>query len=40
MTLYRLQKKGEVRRDGHTWFTVSGTMNPGVGAPGSEAVKH
>jgi hypothetical protein len=36
MTLYRLQREGRVRRQGHTWFIVPETMNPGVAAPGSE----
>jgi hypothetical protein len=34
MTLYRLQKEGLVRRDGHTWFITEKGMNPGVAAPG------
>jgi hypothetical protein len=34
MTLYRLAKEGLVRRNGHTWFVVLETTNPGVAAPG------
>lgn len=34
MTLYRLARAGLVRRDGHTWFIVPETVNPGVAAPG------
>src|SRR5262249_12063494 len=36
MTLYRLLKKRQVRRAGHTWFIVAQAMNPGVSAPGLE----
>ncbi len=39
MTLYRLLKKGLVRRDGRTWFFVppeSETENPGAATPGSQ----
>jgi hypothetical protein len=38
MTLYRLLKRNEVRRKGHTWFFVppkAGTKNPGASTPGS-----
>lgn len=35
MTLYRLAEKGLARRDGHTWFAVPETANPGGDAPGS-----
>jgi hypothetical protein len=37
MTLYRLQKDGVVRREGHTWFLApehAEKRNPGVAAPG------
>lgn len=34
MTLYRLQKEGLVRRDGHTWFITEKGMNPGAVTPG------
>lgn len=34
MTLYRLQKDGLVRRDGHTWFITEKVMNPGAVTPG------
>lgn len=37
MTLYRLLKANQVRRDGHIWFfgpPSAETKNPGVGAPG------
>ncbi|WP_146604483.1 hypothetical protein [Rhodoplanes roseus] len=37
MTLYRLSREGEVRREGRNWFIVDKTVNPGVGAPGSES---
>ncbi len=39
MTLWRLSREGLVRRDGHTWFSVSPPAkaeNPGAGAPGSD----
>jgi hypothetical protein len=39
MTLYRLSLDGLVRRKGQTWFIApqaAETMNPGVGAPGSD----
>ena len=31
--LYRLQREGRVRRDGHTWFIVPETVNPGGDTP-------
>ncbi len=35
MSLYRLLKRGQVRRKGHTWFYVSQeTENPGAVTPG------
>jgi len=35
MTLYRLQKDGAVRRDGHVWFLASPEAeNPGADTPG------
>jgi hypothetical protein len=37
MTLYRLARDGLVRRDGHTWFIVPETVNPGGSAPGSSS---
>lgn len=27
MTLYRLAKEGQVRREGHNWFAMSGTLS-------------
>jgi hypothetical protein len=36
MTLYRLSEEGLVRREGHTWFIVQETMNPGATTPGSQ----
>lgn len=34
MTLYRLSREGLVRREGHTWFAVPETVNPGGETPG------
>jgi hypothetical protein len=34
MTLYRLLKREEVRRTGHTWFIAPKAMNPGAATPG------
>ena len=38
MTLYRLLKDGQIRREGHKWFAApqtAGTANPGAQTPGS-----
>jgi hypothetical protein len=34
MTLYRLLKRKDVRRNGHTWFIAPKAMNPGAATPG------
>jgi hypothetical protein len=39
MTLYRLLKRREVHRQGHTWFIVQETVNPGAVTPGPVTAK-
>ena len=40
MSLYRLSREEppKVRREGHTWFIVPETVNPGVAAPGLKSM--